>query len=203
MMKSNGGKLPPLGASFLKSGDCVVHFYYSGAEQCRFAPLLHDALSKQYGVVVASTVDRHPVLETGLKAALFSRRLKNLVQLHVTPDLRSTVTHIAETTADVLKRTGEARVLVDFAGVVSHEGIFQVEADLHAALADMRVITISQYDGNTFPAEITLEQFQTHALTVVGNVFYSENRKFITPEAYLRARAANSRVSARAAGTGR
>jgi hypothetical protein len=102
-----------------------------------------------------------------------------------------------------VKRTGEARVLVDFAGIVSHEGIFEVEAALHAAVEGMRLITISQYDGNAFPAGITLEQFQTHALTVVGNVFYSENRKFIKPEAYLRTRIARARSAVRAAGIGR
>ena len=92
-------------------------------------------------------------------------------------------------------------LLVDFDGLISSEKIFEVEADLHRRTRGLRMVVISQYDGNAIPAAITLEQFHTHGVTIIGNIFYSENRNYTSPELYLRDRAhAAGKLAARAAG---
>ena len=79
-------------------------------------------------------------------------------------------------------------------------------AAAHAACFSMALSMILGMAGMTADsietkATVTLEQFRTHALTVIGNVFYSENRDFTSPEQYARERTrAAERVVARAAG---
>ena len=194
-------KLSPLGSSFLKAGDTAIHFYYSVAEQTRFAPQLQEALERGMGLVLASAGDRHPLLTLGaLRPPRFPRQ-NNFLRLQVTPNLQRTIASIAQATAALGQRLPEVRLLADFDGLVASEAIFDVEAELSRQTRGLRVLTISQYDGNAFPAPITIEQFQTHALTVVGNVFYSENRSFVAPEQYARERTrAALKASARAAG---
>src|SRR5438067_8389956 len=193
-MKTSVPKLSPVGASFLKPGDTAIHFYYSENEQGRFASLLQDALNRGVGVVVASVGERHPLLNGALHAPRFPRQ-RNLVRLQVTPDLRDSIASATQAVNSFLQRGSEVRLLIDFDGLVSSESIFDIEAELGRSIRNLRVLTVSQYDGNAFPASVTIEQFQTHALTVVGNIFYSENRKHITPEEYVARRARKTRVA--------
>ena len=151
--------------------------------------------------MLATAGDRHPL---SAAAALRPPRLlrqNKVLRLQVTANLGRTVTSVAQAVSALAQRLPEVRLLADFDGLVSSEAIFEVEADLSRQTRGLRLITVTQYDGNAFPAAITLEQFRSHAVTVIGNIFYSENRHCISPEqyAYERSRAAGH-VVARAAG---
>lgn len=197
-MKTFLPKLPALGTAFLKPGDNVIHFYYSEAEQLRFSSFLQDGLDHGVGIIVAGVGERHPLLHRGIRAPRLQRR-RNLLRLQVTPNLHSTIANLAHAAATLLQRTREVRLVADFDGLVSTEAIFENEAELSESLRGKRVVAISQYDGNAFPAPVTMEQFHTHALTLVGNAFYSENRSCIAPEEYLRNRRRKAQVAAAAA----
>ena len=201
-MKSSPAVTPSaLGASFLKPGDTAIHFYYSAAEQARFAPHLQEALERGFGIVLATAGDHHPLAAAGALRPPRLSRQNNILRLQVTANLRRTVTSVAQAVNALAQRLPEVRLLADFDGLVSSEAIFDVEADLSRQTRGLRVIVVTQYDGNAFPAAITLEQFRSHAITVIGNIFYSENRNCISPEQYAleRSRVAE-RVVARAAG---
>jgi DUF917 family protein len=105
---------------------------------------------------------------------------------------------LAHAATALLQRTREVRLAVDFDGLVSTEAIFENEAELAQAVLGKLAIVVSQYDGNAFPAPVTMEQFHTHALTLVGNAFYSENRSCVSPTEYLRTRRSNQRAAAAA-----
>jgi hypothetical protein len=190
--------LSPVGSSFLKPGDSAIHFYYSAAEQARFAPQLQEALERGLGVVLATAGDRHPL--AGLRPPRF-RRTNNFLRLQITANLAGAVASIAQAATALAQRLPEVRLLADFDGLVSSEAIFEVEAGLARQTRGLRLVTISQYDGNAFSATVTLEQFHSHALTVIGNIFYSENRNFTSPDQYARERLhAAQKIVARAAG---
>lgn len=197
-MKDSPSILPVLGSGFLKPGENVIHFYYSGAEQARFTPFLQEGLEHGMGVVIAGVGDHHPALMPGVRAPRLQRR-RNLLRLQVTQNLRASIATVTQAASALLAWTREVRIVVDFDGMVSRESIFENEAELSQALRGKRVTVISQYDGNAFPAAITMEQFQTHAVTVVGNAFYSENRNYVAPEEYLRARRRKTHAAARVA----
>ena len=196
-------KLPPVGSSFLRLGDSAIHFYYSAGEQARFAPQLQEALQRGQGVVLATAGDRHPLAAPGVLRPPRFPRQNNFLRLQVTADLRGCIASMMQAARALAERLGEVRVLADFDGLVASEAIFEIEAELSRQIRGLRLVLISQYDGNAFAAPITLEQFHTHALTVIGNIFYSENRNYTSPELYLRDRAhAAGKVAARAAGEG-
>lgn len=201
-MKTLFPKLPALGTAFLKPGDNVIHFYYSEAEQLRFASFLQEGFDHGAGVIVAGVGDHHPLLSRGVRVPRLQRK-RNLLRLQVTADLHATIATLAHAAGALLQRQREVRIAVDFDGLVSTEAIFENEAELSQALAGKRIILISQYDGNAFPAPVTMEQFQTHALTLVGNAFYSENRSRVAPEEYLRTRRRKAQVAAAAAAASR
>src|SRR5438067_795295 len=99
MTKSPTAKLPALGASFLQPGDCVVNFYYSADEQCRFASFLEEAAIRDYAIIVASTVERHPLVQHNASVraqrGFLSRRPRHLTRLRVTADLAHSIGNIA------------------------------------------------------------------------------------------------------------
>jgi hypothetical protein len=177
-----------VGHNFLKAGDTAIHFYYSPAEQCRFAGYLQEALDRGAGVIVATAGENHPLLLSGVLRPPRLARHNNFTRLRVTADLRGTVGSLGQAAAALAQRFPELRMLVDFDGLVSSENIFEVEADLHRRTRGLRLVVVSQYDGNALPAAITLEQFQTHGVTIVGNIFYSENRNITAPDQYARTR---------------
>ena len=201
-MKTPLPKLPALGTAFLKPGDNVIHFYYSEAEQLRFSSFLQEGLDRGAGVIIAGVGERHPLLNHGIRLPRLQRK-RNLLRLQVTPNLHATIATLAHGAAALLQRAREVRMAVDFDGLVSTEAIFENEAELSQALRGKRIIAISQYDGNAFPAPVTMEQFQTHALTLVGNAFYSENRSCVAPEEYLRIRRRKAQVAVAAAAAAR
>ena len=186
-MKNSASWLPALGSAFLKPGDNVINFYYSESEQLRFSTFLQEGLDRGYGVIVAGVGERHPLLtHTAYQSRLQRRR--NMLRLQVTPNLHSTIASLEQAALALLQRVSDIRIAVDFDGLVSTEAIFENEAELNDALRVKRAVVISQYDGNAFPASVTMEQFQTHALTLVGDAFFSENQKWVSPGEYLRTR---------------
>ena len=151
--------------------------------------------------MLATAGDRHPLTAAGVLRPPRFPRQNNFLRLQVTANLRATVGSIVQAVSALAQRLPEVRLLADFDGLVTSDAIFDVEADLSRQTRGLRLVAIHQYDGNAFPATVTLEQFRTHALTVIGNVFYSENRDFTSPEQYARERTrAAERVVARAAG---
>jgi len=196
-MKTPLPKLPALGTAFLKPGDNAIHFYYSEAEQLRFASFLQEGFDRGAGVIVAGVGEHHPLLSRGVRVPRL-KRTRSLLRLQVTADLHATVATLAHAAGALLQRHREVRIAVDFDGLVSSEAIFENEAELSQALSGQRVIVVSQYDGHAFPAAITMEQFQTHAVTLVGNAFYSENRSGVAAEEYLRTRRRKAQVAAAA-----
>ena len=185
------------GAGYLKTGDHAIHFYYSAAEQLRFAAFLQEGLERGGAAIVAAVGERHPLLAAVWVPRIQRRR--TLLKLQVTPNLHVNVTTLGHAAAALLAWARDVRIVVDFDGLVSTQAILANEAELSRALLGKRAITISQYDGNAFPAPVMMEQFHTHALTLVGDAFYSENRQCVRPEEYLIARRSPAQASAAAA----
>jgi hypothetical protein len=200
-MKTSVSRLPALGAAFLKTGDNVINFYYSEAEQLRFSGFLQEGLDRGSGVIIAGVGERHPLLTHGVHQPRLQRR-RNMLRLQVTPNLHSSIASLEQAAAALLQRTREIRIVVDFDGLVSSDAIFENEAQLNEALRHKRAVVISQYDGNALPAPITMEQFETHALTLIGDAFFSENRNWVAPSEYLQTRRRKSQVAVAAAAAG-
>jgi hypothetical protein len=76
--------------------------------------------------------------------------------------------------------------------MIGKESLFELEGALASALEGLDVVYVTQYDGNGFDASVTIEQFRSHALCIMGNAFYHENRNFTPPDSYYRKRAAGS-----------
>jgi hypothetical protein len=138
-------------------------------------------------------------LAHGLRQPRLQRR-HNLLRLQVTPNLHSTIASLEHAASALLQRTREVRIVIDFDGLVSTEAILENEAELNEALRRKRAVVISQYDGNACPATATVEQFHIHALTLIGDAFYSENRSWVAPSEYLRSRRKSQAAVAAAAG---
>jgi hypothetical protein len=202
LMKTTLPKLSALGTAFLKPGDNAIHFYYSEAEQLRFSSFLQSGFNDGQGIIVAGVGGRHPLLSQAVKTPRLHRK-RNFLRLQVTANLHATISTVADAATALLQRTRELRIAVDFDGLVSTEAIFENEAKLSEAFRGKRAIVISQYDGNAFPAPVTMEQFKTHAVTVIGNAFYLENRNRVAPEEYLLIRQRKAHVAAAAAAAAR
>lgn len=185
------------GAGYLKTGDQAIHFYYSPAEQLRFAAFLQEGLDHGGAAIIAAVGERHPLLAS-VRAARVQRR-RSLLKLQVTPNLRATISTLGHAAAALLAWARDVRIVVDFDGLVSTEAIVANEAELSCTLTGKRAIAISQYDGHAFPAAVMMEQFHSHALTLVGDAFYSENRNHVRPEEYLSTRRHSVQAAAAAA----
>ncbi len=198
-MKNRGPQLPHFGDDFLQSGSSVIHFYYSRQEQLRFEEFLNEGLRQGCGVVLAATPD---VLArfAGVRAPRFTRRRGELRRVELGTELgelNTSIEVLVQAIHEELLERSKVRVLADFASLVTQDDVFEVEADLSSALHGLPVIMVTQYDGNAVSAPITLEQFKTHSLAVVGNAFYYENRHSIPPEQYYRKRRAVARAAGR------
>ena len=172
-------------------GSCVIHFYYTQSEQLRSLGFLLDGIARREAVVLACTAEAYGTLSDGLGLMGICRSDNGIINVEITPDLPASIDTIAAATRDALggEQRCFGRVLCDFGSMIGQETIFELEGSLHSALADPNLVSVTQYDGRGFGAPITLEQFQTHALAIVGTAFFRENRHYTPPEAYFRKRA--------------
>ncbi len=183
-------RLPNFGANYLQPGCSVIHFYYSATEQVRFVPFIAEGLRLGQTVVLAAPADLIPSFTGSLNLPGFRRRNGELQQVLLTPDISSCLAVLVQAVKEAAIGSGLVRLLADFSGLVAHEDVFDVEATLSSSLHGLRLMSITQYDGNVVSAPVTVEQFKTHSLAIVGDAFYYENRRHISPEAYIRKRAA-------------
>lgn len=177
----------------LSPGSAVVHFYYGAAERLRLTPFLLQGASEGDGAVLACTREGYLELREGLEKIGLVGRNSGITRIEVTPALAHVVRAIADSARTAARNHARVRVLADFGTIVGKESIFELEAALATALAGLNVIWITQYDGNSFDASVTIEQFRSHAVCIMGNAFYYENRDFTSPDRYYRRRAAGSR----------
>ncbi len=171
-------------------GSCAVHFYYSPAERRRFSQFLLDGLAAGDAVILSCDLAAYEAFRPDLEGG--SERGRGFSFVVGGPDYDTTVANIRDCVAYDLRRRRVARVLADFSGMVCQDEIFEAESELNNALCVFPVVTLSQYDGRQFSAAVTIEQFQTHALTLVGNVLVNENPGYTPPRHYRRVRAAAS-----------
>lgn len=167
----------------------AIHFYYGEADRRRFAHFLMDGVARRESVVLACTIGGHEVFRGALREAGLTLPVSELLRVEVTSDLRSTLGNIQEAFRFGQRRNSYGRLLADFDSLVGEESLFELEALLSQVLAGNEITCLSQYDGKCFRAPITIEQFQTHALCVVGNAFYHLNRDYTPPSRYLRQKA--------------
>jgi hypothetical protein len=189
-MKNQGPKFPDFGNNFTTSGSSVIHFYYSPQEQLRFARFLTEGLALGHGVILAATTAVLPKFITQIKQARVRVMGTGLRHVALTADLPASIASLTSAVREEALRHRQTRLLVDFSSLVSHEQVFEVEADLSSSFAGLKLIAITQYDGNAVNAPVTVAQFSTHSIAIVGDAFYYENRKSTPPEQYIRKRAA-------------
>ena len=177
----------------LPLGSSVVHFFYNAIERRRLLSFLLDGVAREEGVVFACTREGYLELTPAIDAIGLGSPNSGLLRVEVFPDLRTTVDSIAHATRIALRNRSRGRLLADFGRIVGKESIFELEAALASSLAGLSIVSVLQYDGNNFDASVTIEQFRTHALCIMGNAFYHENRNFASADSYYRRRAAASR----------
>jgi len=192
-MAANVKQIVDVDGFALAPGSAVIHFYYSPAERLRLVGFILEGISRGDGVVLASTHDGYQELRRGLEALGMSGGSPGLTLAAITPDLPAAIQAIADSARAAQRKSGKVRVLADFGCLIGKESIFELEAALASALEGLNVVYVSQYDGNGFDASVTIEQFRSHALCIMGNAFCHENRDFMPPNSYFRKRAAGSR----------
>ncbi len=183
----DGHSVPP--------GSCVIHFYYTQPEQQRLLGFLLEGVARRDGVVMACTEDAYETLSGGLERLGVRRPEHEIIKVEITPNLRTSIATVAAAARGALGRNHRyfGRVLCDFGSMIGQEAIFELEGSLNSALTGLDLVSVTQYDGRGFGAPITIEQFQTHALAIVGTAFFRENRHYTPPEAYFRKRALGAR----------
>ncbi len=176
-------------------GGCVIHFYYTKAEQQRLLGFLLEGAARREAVVMACAENASVALSDGLEMLGVRRAEHEIIKVEITSNVRASIDAIAAAAKDALGRGHRycGRVLCDFGSMIGQEAIVELEGALNSALAGPNLVLVTQYDGRGFGAPITIEQFPTHALAIVGNAFFCENRHRAPPEAYLRKRAVGGR----------
>lgn len=176
----------------LEPGSAVIHFYYSSTERLRLLGFVLEGISRGHGIVLATTDDGYAELRRGLETLGLTASSARLTRVTITPDLPRSLQAIADAARMAGRKSGRVRVLADFGSMIGKESIFELEGALASALEGLDLIYVTQYDGNGFDASVTIEQFRSHALCIMGNAFYHENRNFTPPDSYYRKRAAGS-----------
>lgn len=171
-------------------GGSIIHFYYSPAEQARGAVFLADALAAEQGAILGCTIDAYQVMAEALAERGVAPSDRRLVRVEISANLSNSIYAVASAVQQGSAKGKPVRVLVDFDNIVPQENLGDAEASLSATLQGLNVVSLTQYDGRAFAAPVTLEQFRTHALAVVGNVLHHENRDYTRPEKYFRYRTA-------------
>lgn len=171
-------------------GGSIIHFYFSPAEQARSASFLADAVAHGEAAVLACTFDGYQVVADELRRGGVAFADRRIIRIELAANLTNTIYAISAVAQEAATHGKPVRVLIDFDSVVPQENLFDAEAAMSATLQGLDAICLTQYDGRAFPAPVTIEQFRTHALAIVGNVFHQENRSYTRPEKYFRYRAA-------------
>jgi len=173
----------PLGAR-------AIHFYYTKPEQQRLLGFLMEGIARYEGTVLAYAPDASEALCDGLE--IFGLRLTEpeILLVEITSNVRSSIGSIAAAAKRAMGREHRVcgRVLCDFGSMIGQETVCEVEDLLHHHLAGLDLVSVTQYNGRGFGAPITIEQFPTHALAIVGSAFFCGNRSCGLPEDYLRNR---------------
>ena len=164
----------------------------SPAERLRLIGFLLQGISRGQGAVLACTQEGYEELRRGLETLGASSSDARLTRVVIRADVPATIQAIADANRLAARRSGTVRLLADFGRMIGKESIFELEAALASALEGLNAIHVTQYDGNVFDASVTIEQFRSHALCIMGNAFYHENRNFTPPDRYLRKRAGGS-----------
>jgi len=180
------GQLASLDGNELRPGSRVIHFYYALEEQARLAPFVSEGLRLGQGVVLAGTPAATARIGEAIK--LPQRRRSEIDGVMLTRDLGASLAILVTAVREAAVNFGQARVLIDFADLVTPEQIFEVEADLSSSFSGLNLVYITQYDGNAFSAPVALEQFNSHTLAIIGNAFLFENKQHVAPEVYFRKR---------------
>ncbi len=183
-------RFPNFGANYLQPGCSAIHFYYSRAEQLRFVGYIAEGLRLGQAVVLAAPAATVQEFKAALTLPRFRKHAGNLHEVELATDLATSVPLLTQAVHQAALPGVVVRLLADFSSSVPHDGVFEVEAELSSSFHGLRLISVTQYDGTAVPAPITVEQFKTHSLAIVGDAFYYENRQHIPPEAYYRKRAA-------------
>ena len=189
-MTNEGPKLPDFGNDLTTAGSSVIHFYFSRSEQLRFARFLTEGLGRGQGIILAATTEVLAGFLREIKRSPVRAIRPGLKQVALTSDVAASIATLTGTVRDEARQHQQLRVLADFSSLVTHEQVFEVEAELSSSFQGLRLISITQYDGNAVNAPVTVAQFKTHSIAIVGDAFYYENRKSTPPEHYLCKRAA-------------
>jgi len=177
------------------AGRCVIHFYYNKTEQQRLLGFLREGVARRQGVVMACAENTLEALSDGLEMLGVPRSEHEIIQMEITSNVSASIAALAAAAKDALGHGHRScgRVLCDFGSMIGQEAIVELEGALNSAFAGLNLVSVTQYDGRGFGAPITIEQFQTHALAIVGTAFFRENRHHASPEGYVRKRAAGGR----------
>ena len=187
-MKDITSRIPDFGSNYLQPGCSVIHFYYAEHERLRFVPFLAEGLLLRQSTVIAGS---EALAATITHAALPTdgrRRVGKLDTVILDGDVEGCVSAVTRAVVQA-SANGIVRLLADFSSL-TNPNVFEIEAALTTACEALRMMKVTQYDGASVPAPVAVEQFKTHSLTIVGDAFYYENRDFISPEMYIRKRAA-------------
>ncbi len=185
----------PTPVSFLGStvpwGGSIIHFYYSPEEQVRSAAFLAEAVAEKQAAILACTFDGYVAMAEQLRQMGIATMEHKITRLELTAKLTNSIYGISAVARQAASEGRPVRLLLDFGAIVPQENIFDAEAAVSAMLEGLDAVCLTQYDGRAFPAPVTIEQFRTHALAVVGNVLHHENRTYTRPEKYFRYRTAS------------
>ncbi|HYB76775.1 MAG TPA: hypothetical protein VEE85_01115 [Candidatus Bathyarchaeia archaeon] len=155
-----------------------IHFYYTKPEQQRLLGFLLEGIARYEGVVLACAGEVSESLSDGLEMLGVRRSQPEITRVEITSNVRASMASIAAAARNSLggERGSCCRVLCDFGSMIGQEAVFEVESVLHSFLSGLNLVSVTQYDGRGFGAPITMEQFQTHALAIVGSAFFCGNR---------------------------
>ena len=173
----------PLGAR-------AIHFYYTKPEQQRLLGFLMEGIARYEGVVMACAESASEPLCDGLEILGVRLTEPEILRVEITSNVRASIASIAAAAKHALGREHRicGRVLCDFGSMIGQETVSEVENLLHYQLAGRALVSVTQYDGRSFGAPITIEQFQNHALAIVGSAFFCGSHYGDLPDAFIRNR---------------
>lgn len=167
-----------MGVSRVSRGRSAVHFYYSPPERLRYLDFLLEGFREGEATVVGCARDGHrPLTEGGLRLLPGP----GVMRLELSHDPAHNLQSIVTAMHDALRFRRPGRMLLDFGRLVAMERISEQEGLLSALTGVSGMTVLSQYDGGRVSAAVAIEQFNLHALTIVGNALYHENQRLMAP----------------------
>ena len=175
-------------------GGCVIHFYYTKAEQQRLLGFLLEGAARRESVVMAGAEKASEALSAGLEMLRVRRSEHEIIQVEITSNLPASIDAIAAAARDALGRGHRycGRVLCDFGSMIGQEAIFKLEGSLNSALAGLDLVSVTNTTAAVSEPPSPSSSSRP-ALAIVGTAFFCENRHYASPEAYLRKRAVGGR----------